>query len=103
MKLTKKQLYNDLYKAYIDAKKHISNKPDVIAFSKNLKQNLKELCDEIYEGRYKQLPLICFIYAPDQSNRREVFAARFRDKIVQHLLYNYVDVIFDKTFIYDSY
>jgi len=34
---------------------------------------------------------------------REVFAASFRDRIVHHLLYNWLMPIFEPTFIYDSY
>ncbi len=34
---------------------------------------------------------------------REVFAASFRDRIVHHLLYNWLSPIFERYFIYDSY
>ena len=34
---------------------------------------------------------------------REVFAASFRDRIVHHLLYNWIMPVFERTFITDSY
>ena len=39
-------------------------------------------------------------YTPVQ---REIFAADFRDRILHHLVYNYISPLFEKTFIYDSY
>lgn len=34
---------------------------------------------------------------------REIFAAPFRDRVVHHLLYNFVAAWWDKRFIYDNY
>lgn len=103
MTISREQLFNDLMQAYEDTKRHKSKRYYVRNFEKHKLRNLVKLCDEIYERKYIQQPMNCFIFAPDYSNRREVFAAQFRDKVVQHLLYNYLYPIFDKTFIYDSY
>jgi hypothetical protein len=35
--------------------------------------------------------------------KREIFAADFSDRVVHHLIYNYIMPIFDATFINDSY
>ena len=44
---------------------------------------------------------ICFIV--DKPVKREIFAADFRDRIVHHLIFNYINAIFEKHFIKDSY
>ena len=35
--------------------------------------------------------------------KREIFAWDFRDRVIHHLIYNYIAPIFEKEFIYDSY
>lgn len=99
--LTREQLFKDLYIAYYDARKHKRNKPYQLKFEKNLDVNIRELCDELYERRYTPLPSACFII--EDPKKREIFAADFRDRIVHHLYYNYVHVMFERTFIQDSY
>lgn len=96
--LTKEQLRKDLEIAYNDAKRHKLSKDYVINFNYN---ELDKLCEELYNHTYQQLPLTCFIV--DCPKPREIFAADFRDRIVQHLLYNYIYELFDYTFIHDSY
>ncbi|MBP3354007.1 MAG: RNA-directed DNA polymerase, partial [Bacteroidales bacterium] len=98
-KLTKEQLLADLYQAYYAARKHKRNKPYQLRFEANLDNNLKELCDELYNRRYKARPSTCFIIS--DPKKREVFAADFRDRIVHHLYYNYTHEIYERTFICD--
>ncbi len=38
-----------------------------------------------------------------EPNTREVFAAAFRDRVVHHLLYNFLQPVFEPKFIYGSY
>ncbi len=44
---------------------------------------------------------ICFIV--NKPVKREIFAADFRDRVVHHLIYNYISPLFEKAFINDSY
>ena len=101
MVLDKVQLYFDLYYAFVCAKKHKSKKQYVLDFEKNLKDNLLELTNELFERRYKPQPSVCFIV--EEPKKREIFAANFRDRIVHHLYYNYTYELFNNTFIEDSY
>ena len=39
----------------------------------------------------------------DYPVKREVFAADFRDRIIHHLLFNYISPIFERVFINDCY
>lgn len=100
-RISREQLLLDLYKAFKDARRHKRKKPYVLKFSENLEANLIELRDEILEGRYTPRPSTCFIITDPKV--REVFAADFRDRIVHHLYYNYTHVLYERTFITDSY
>lgn len=99
--LTKKALLLDLYAAYACAKQHKASKPYVIHFRKYLDKNLRKLCDDLWKRKYKPEPSSCFIVM--RPKQREVFAAQFRDRVVHHLYYNYTHVLYERTFIQDSY
>jgi hypothetical protein len=94
-------LIEDLFTAYFDARKNKRNTINALAFELQYESNLFKLYYEINERNYKISESICFInFDPVQ---REIFAADFRDRIVHHLVFNYINPIFDKTFINDSY
>lgn len=95
------QFITDLFQAYYDARKNKRNKIGSLAFEWNFESRLIQLCDEILSGNYFILPNTCFIV--NDPVKREIFAADFRDRIVHHLIYNYIAPVFEKTFIYDSY
>lgn len=99
--LTKKALLLDLYAAFACAKQHKASKPYVIRFRKHLDENLRKLCDELWERKYKPEPSSCFIV--ERPKKREVFAAQFRDRVIHHLYYNNTHTLFERTFIQDTY
>lgn len=99
--LTKEDLLRDLYIAFYDARKHKTTKPYVRFFERNLKQELESLCDDLWNRTYTAQPSRCFII--DYPKKREVFAAQFRDRVVHHLYFNYTHVLYERTFIQDSY
>ena len=99
--MTREQLSEDLFQAYLDARRHKRNKPYQRCFEAHLGNNLDSLCEELWTRTYKPLPSECFIIT--DPKRREVFAAHFRDRIVHHLYFNYTHEIFERTFIEDSY
>lgn len=99
--MTREQLYEDIYQAYLDARRHKRNKPYQRRFEANLEHNLESLSEELWNRTYKPLPSECFIVT--DPKRREVFAAHFRDRIVHHLYFNYTHELFERTFIEDSY
>ena len=97
----KQQLKKELFVAYYDARKNKRNTINALNFELNYEHNLFQLYEEIISGNYKIKPSICFInFSPVQ---REIFAADFRDRVVHHLVYNYIAPVFEKTFINDSY
>ena len=67
----------------------------------NYESNLINLCERLLNKTYEPKKSICFIsFYPVQ---REVFAAQFEDRIIHHLIYNYINNIFEEIFIHDSY
>lgn len=97
----KSNLLEDLFRAYYDARRNKRNTINALAFEMNYESNLLALHDDIVSRTYRIQKSICFInFKPVQ---REIFAADFRDRVVHHLIYNYIAPIFEKRFIYDSY
>jgi len=94
-------LLNDLFQAYFDARKNKRNTANATRFEKHFEKYLFELYDEIVERNYSPKTGICFVV--DKPVKREIFAADFRDRVIHHLLYNYLSPVFEKDFIYDSY
>lgn len=95
------KLIEDLFKAYYQARKNKRKKQSVMAFEIDYEPKLFKLGRELAEGNYKIGKSICFIsFKPVQ---REIFAADFRDRIVHHLVFNYIKLIFENSFINDSY
>lgn len=74
---------------------------DVYQFNCRLEENLLKLKNELetltwYPGNYRT-------FYVQESKRRLISAAPYRDRVVHHALCNIIEPLFDKTFIYDSY
>ncbi len=91
----------DLFSAYYDCRRNKRNAKNALKFEVNYESNLLVLYNEIVNKQYNPRPSICFIIK--KPLQREVFAADFRDRVVHHLLFNYLSPIFEKVFINDSY
>ena len=63
--------------------------------------NLEQLCRMLWTRTYRPQPSCCFVIT--EPKRREVFAAQFRDRIIHHLYFNYTHLLYEATFIRDSY
>lgn len=95
------ELITDLFRAYFDARKNKRNTINQIKFEIDYEKNLIELCEDIKNRSYHISPSICFI--SEKPVKREIFAADFRDRVVHHLLFNYISPVFEQIFIDDSY
>jgi len=95
------QLLEDLFIAYYQARKNKRNTINQLRFEVNLEQQIFALCDDLLNQRYEISPSICFIV--NVPVKREIFAADFRDRVVHHLLFNYINPVFELAFIDDSY
>ena len=95
------KLLTDLYRAWKDARRHKRNRDYQLRFERYVEAELVRLRDAILSGRYRPGPSTCFII--HDPKMREVFAAQFRDRVVHHLLYNYIAPLLIPGFIRDSY
>jgi len=93
--------FENLYNAYLEARKSKRYRRDVLKFSANLEENLIEIQNElIYRtyrvGKYHEF----YIYEP---KKRLIMALPFRDRVVQWAIYRVLNPIYNKTFISHSY
>jgi len=94
-------LIEDIFQAYYDARKNKRNSNSALEFELEYEKNLVKLYHEINERNYKPKPYSAFI--SEKPVKREIFASEFRDRVVHHLIFNYINPIFDPLFINDSY
>ena len=95
------KILTDLFQAYFDARRNKRNTINALAFEQRFEENIFQLFEEIISGNYMPSRSICFIV--NNPVKREIFAANFRDRVIHHLIYNYISPIFEGTFINDSY
>lgn len=93
--------FEKLLEAHRNARRCKRYRAEVMSFTAHLEDNLliiqKGLIDGTYElGPYRKL----WVYIP---KKRLVMALPYMDRIVQWSLYQYLNPIYDKTFIEDSY
>lgn len=91
---------DDIYQAYEDCRRKKKRKRGTKEFSRNALFNCCVITDEINERRYKLRPSECFIVSYPKP--REVFCAAFRDRVVQHFVYNELNPIIEKMLIADT-
>lgn len=97
------QLYdiNHLYRAYKNAFRGNSKDPEAIKFTANLGKELLSLYKEISEKTYK--PGLYRSFVVQETKRRVIEALPFRDRVAQHVLYDFIAPKYDKIFISTSY
>ena len=95
------QLKLNLFEAYYNARKNKRNSYNQLKFEINYEQELFQLYDEIKNKTYKVGRSIAFII--NKPVKREIFAASFRDRVVHHLVFNYINPILEPQFIKDSH
>ena len=101
MLITNEQIREDLYQGYFDAREHKRNTLAQLNFEIFMEHHLEDLYTSLIRRTYKPLPAYCFItFDPIQ---REVYASQFRDRVVQHMLFNYLAPLFETLFIFDTY
>ncbi len=93
--------YDNLYLAFIKARKRKTLKPYIIEFEKELENNLLQLRTDLLFHSYKPKPLKTFILRDPKT--RKISKSEFRDRVVHHALCNIIGPILEKRFIHDSY
>ena len=93
--------FQSLLKAYYQCRKCKRKTINATKFEISFEKELLKLEWELKNHIYRPGRSICFVITDPKP--REVFAADFRDRIVHHLLVNYLEPTWEKKFIYHSY
>ncbi|MCF7811986.1 RNA-directed DNA polymerase [Candidatus Gracilibacteria bacterium] len=94
-------LLQDLFQAYFDARRNKRNTNNQLQFELNYEKNIFALFSQLKDKSYSISKSICFIVF--YPVKREIFAGDFRDRVIHHLVFNALNPLFEKLFIYDSY
>lgn len=93
--------YENLYQAYLLARRQKRYRGQVLNFSYNLEDNLIQLQNELVWKTYKVSPYRQFkVYEPKE---RLISALPFRDRVIQHAISRVVEPIFENRMLYDSF
>ena len=93
--------FKNLLIAYYQCRKRKRKTINAAKFELNFEERLLKLEQELKNQTYQPGQSICFVIT--EPKPREVFAADFRDRVIHHLLVNYLEPIWEKKFIYHSY
>lgn len=94
-------ILENLFLSWREFKKGKIKRKDVLEFEFNLEDNIFQLYQELNAKTYKHSKYSSF-YVQDPK-LRHIHKADIRDRIVHHLISKYLNRIYDKTFIFDSY
>ena len=91
----------NIYMAYLDARRGKRKKRGCFEFETNLAANLSAIYTSVHSGTYRPQPYCQFtVFEP---KLRTIHAPSFLDIVVQHAIYRLVYPIFDRTFIDTSF
>ena len=92
---------SSLYQGYYDARKGKRTSRACYLFERRLSAQIDDLHQRLMDGTYKPRPYNTFqVHEPKP---RIISAPAFRDRVVQHAIYNAVLSIFDPSFIDQSF
>lgn len=93
--------FKNIYRQYLLCRANKRNTANALRFEVQQERNLLELKEELQARTYKPSRSVCFF--AKKPKLREIFAAEFRDRIVHHILVDYLERIWEPIFIHDSY
>lgn len=94
--------FENLYRAYEQARKGRKEKPEVLAFYEQPEARLQAIHDALTAHMWEPSPYHVFL-SRTEVKRRVIHAPTFPDRIVHMALYQVLMPLFEKKFIYDSY
>lgn len=92
---------SDIFQAYFDCRRRKRRTSDALRFEEHYEKQCLKLHHEIISCTYTQ-DHYKLIYVTDPV-MREIFVPTFRDRVVHHLLANWLRPQLEKIFIYDNY
>lgn len=93
--------FANLYQQYRRCRSNKRNTVNALRFEVEQEKQLIQLQQELESRTYRPGRSVCFFAT--RPKLREIFAADFRDRVVHHLLVDYLESIWEPIFIHDSY
>jgi len=93
--------FGNIYRRYLKCRKNKRNTMNALKFEMNAEENILILEKELKDRAYH--PSRSILFFAKKPKLREIFAADFRDRIVHHILVGYLEPVFERVFIHDSY
>ena len=93
--------FGNIYRCYLDCRRNKRNTINALKFEINAEENILKLERELNSKAYR--PSRSILFAARKPKLREIFAADFKDRVVHHVLVDYLERIWEKIFIYNSY
>ena len=91
----------NLYRQYYRCRRNKRNTINALRFEADQERNLIRLREQLLQRTYRPGRSVCFFTT--RPKLREIFAADFRDRVVHHLLVDYLERLWEPIFIHDSY
>lgn len=88
-------------KAYHKARKCKRYRPDVLEFEANREENLFRAIEVLKDGTYQ--PGEYRVFKVWEPKERIIMALPFFDRVIQHMIVNFIEPIFEKRFLFHSY
>lgn len=93
--------FANIYRSYLACRRNKRNTINALKFEINAEENILKLERELKNKTYR--PSRSILFASRKPKLREIFAADFRDRVVHHVLVDYLERIYEPIFIHDSY
>ena len=91
----------NLYRQYHHCRRNKRNTINALRFEAEQEKNLIALREDLINRSYQPRRSVCFFTT--RPKFREIIAADFRDRVVHHLLVDYLESFWEPVFIHDSY
>ncbi len=91
----------NLYRQYLRCRRNKRNTVNALRFEAQQEKQLILLREALVGRTYQPGRSVCFFAT--RPKLREIFAADFRDRVVHHVLVDYLERIWEPVFIHDSY
>ena len=93
--------FENLHRQYLACRRNKRNTLNALRFEVRQEENLLDLQTALTGRSYAPTRSVCFFVK--RPKLREIFAADFRDRVVHHVLVDYLERIWEPIFIHDSY
>lgn len=93
--------FENLHRRYLQCRRNKRNTANALRFEVRQEEQLLGLHEALTRRTYRPGRSVCFL--TQWPKLREIFAADFRDRVVHHVLVDFLEKIWEPIFIHDSY